>query len=160
MPDGSINIIDRKKDLFKLQSGEYVAPAKIEAELKAVCPVIENIFIHGNSNENHIMAIVRPNEDILIEMAKEVYQKEGRSLQDLESFPFLCYDPSMIQAVLEVIHHHSLSIPLYSHEIPVNIRLSSHRWTTESGFLTGGLKLKRHQIRQFFSNDIRMIYDG
>lgn len=159
MPDGSVNIIDRKKDLFKLQSGEYVAPVKVEAELKASCPVIDNIFVDGHSKNNHVYAIVRPNEDILTEMAKDVYLKEGRDLDDLESFPFLCYDPSIIQAVLETINHHSLTIPLYSHEIPITIRLSSHRWTPESGLVTDGLKLKRHQIRQFFANDIRMLYD-
>ena len=33
-PDGTVKIIDRKKDLVKLQFGEYVSLGKVEANLK------------------------------------------------------------------------------------------------------------------------------
>ena len=38
--DGSLKIIDRKKDLVKLQFGEYVSLGKVEAVLKG-CPVVQ-----------------------------------------------------------------------------------------------------------------------
>ena len=37
--DGTMRIIDRKKDLVKLQFGEYVSLGKVEAVLKG-CPVV------------------------------------------------------------------------------------------------------------------------
>ena len=40
MPDGTIRIIDRMKDLVKLQGGEYVSLGKVEAVLKG-CPVVQ-----------------------------------------------------------------------------------------------------------------------
>lgn len=46
MDDGSLNMFydltDRKKDLVKLQAGEYVSLGKVEAALKN-CPLIDNI---------------------------------------------------------------------------------------------------------------------
>ena len=45
--DGTIHIIDRKKDLVKLQGGEYVSLGKVESLLKTH-PAVENICVCGN----------------------------------------------------------------------------------------------------------------
>lgn len=39
--------LDRKKDLVKLQAGEYVSLGKVEAALKN-CPLIDNICAYAN----------------------------------------------------------------------------------------------------------------
>ena len=46
--DGVLRIIDRKKDLVKLQLGEYVSLGKVEAQLKTH-PLVENICVYGDS---------------------------------------------------------------------------------------------------------------
>ncbi|CAN7980470.1 unnamed protein product [Ixodes pacificus] len=43
-PDGTVKVIDRKKNLVKLVHGEYVSLGKVETELKT-CPVIDNICL-------------------------------------------------------------------------------------------------------------------
>lgn len=40
-------LVDRKKDLVKLQAGEYVSLGKVEAVLKN-CPLIDNICAYAN----------------------------------------------------------------------------------------------------------------
>ena len=46
--DGTVRIIDRKKDLVKLQLGEYVSLGKVESQLKTH-PLVENICVYGDS---------------------------------------------------------------------------------------------------------------
>ena len=50
--DGTLKIIDRKKDLVKLQFGEYVSLGKVEAVLKT-CPVVDNVCIYGESSKSY-----------------------------------------------------------------------------------------------------------
>lgn len=42
----SLQLLDRKKDLVKLQAGEYVSLGKVEAALKN-CPLIDNICAYA-----------------------------------------------------------------------------------------------------------------
>ncbi|GGN66586.1 AMP-dependent synthetase [Actinoplanes lobatus] len=48
---GSLRITDRKKDLIKTSNGKYVAPQAIEARFKAICPMVNQILIHGDGRK-------------------------------------------------------------------------------------------------------------
>ena len=53
--DGVLKIIDRKKDLVKLQHGEYVSYGKTESVLKTA-PIVENICAYADPSRDHIIA--------------------------------------------------------------------------------------------------------
>merc|ERR1712078_110577 len=57
--DGNLMIIDRKKDLVKLQQGEYVALSKVENVLKE-CPLVELPMCYARSTESFCVALVCP----------------------------------------------------------------------------------------------------
>jgi long-chain acyl-CoA synthetase len=54
---GRLAITDRKKDLIKTSGGKYVAPTELEAGLKARCPYLAQVLIHGD-RRNYVTALV------------------------------------------------------------------------------------------------------
>jgi long-chain acyl-CoA synthetase len=67
-PDGAMKIIDRKKNIFKLSQGEYVAVEKLENDFLQ-CQVIDAIWVYGNSFESTLVAVAVPNEKALMDWA-------------------------------------------------------------------------------------------
>lgn len=89
---------DRKKDLVKLQAGEYVSLGKVETELKT-SPLVDNICVYGESIKDHVVALVVPNPVHLQALAVKL----GIHNKTLEE---LCEDTTVEKAVLkELIAH-------------------------------------------------------
>ncbi|TRZ01288.1 hypothetical protein DNTS_030417 [Danionella cerebrum] len=147
--DGCLKIIDRKKDLVKLQAGEYVSLGKVEAALKN-CPLIDNICAYANSEESYVIGFVVPNQKQLMALA------EKNNVRGL--WEDLCRSPVMEELVLKVITEAALSAQLERFEIPRKIRLSAEPWTPESGLVTDSFKLKRKELKAFYQEDIERMY--
>ncbi len=69
-PSGIIMIIDRKKNMFKLNQGEYVAPEKIENVL-VNCKWILQVFVYGDSYQTYLLAVVVPKKEEVLAWGKE-----------------------------------------------------------------------------------------
>ena len=53
----AVKVIDRRKNIFKLSQGEYIAPDKLEQIYKTT-PGVGDIFIYGDSLKSQIIAII------------------------------------------------------------------------------------------------------
>uniref|UniRef100_A0AAY4EFG1 long-chain-fatty-acid--CoA ligase n=1 Tax=Denticeps clupeoides TaxID=299321 RepID=A0AAY4EFG1_9TELE len=149
-PDGCLAIIDRKKDLVKLQAGEYVSLGKVEAILKN-CPLIDNIFTICCFGESYIIAFVVPNQKHLMSLAKECGV--------CGSWEQLCYSSHMEEEVLKVITETALKAQLERFEIPRKICLSTEPWTPETSLVTDAFKLKRKELKRHYQNEIELMYN-
>ncbi|XP_051530631.1 long-chain-fatty-acid--CoA ligase 4-like isoform X1 [Myxocyprinus asiaticus] len=148
-PDGCLQIVDRKKDLVKLQAGEYVSLGKVEAAMKN-SPLIDNICVYASSDQNYLISFVVPNQKQLTELAK----KNGIEGEWEE----LCNHAMMEEEVLKVIKEIAVTSKLERFEVPQKIGLCSEAWTPETGLVTDAFKLKRKELKQHFIKDIERLY--
>jgi len=148
--DGTLRIIDRKKDLVKLPFGEYVSLGKVESVLKG-CPLVDNICVYGNSFKSHVVALVCPNE---INMRQAV-EEHGKLPMSLEA---VALDKELTEAVFRQITDHGRVSGLQKFEIPGSVTLCSELWTPDSGLVTAAFKLKRKPIQDFYQKDIDRMY--
>ncbi|XP_075999524.1 long-chain-fatty-acid--CoA ligase 4 [Genypterus blacodes] len=150
-PDGCLQIVDRKKDLVKLQAGEYVSLGKVESALKS-CALIDNICAYANSEENYVISFVVPNQKSLTDLAK----KRGI----MGTWEEICTHPDMEREVLKAIKEAAVNIKLQRFEIPVKVHLSPDPWTPETGLVTDAFKLKRKELKNHYLHHIERMYGG
>ncbi|XP_058095958.1 long chain acyl-CoA synthetase 4-like isoform X2 [Magnolia sinica] len=96
--NGSMKIIDRKKNIFKLSQGEYVAVENLE-NIYGEVSEIDSIWIYGNSFESFLIAIVNPNKQALDLWAEE----NGQS----GDFAALCENPKAKEYILGELTKHA-----------------------------------------------------
>ncbi|KAL1124303.1 hypothetical protein AAG570_002071 [Ranatra chinensis] len=149
--DGVIKIIDRKKDLVKLQAGEYVSLGKVETELKT-CPVVENICVYGDASKDYTVALVVPNQAHLKNLAMRLDLPE-----DL-TFEQQCSNPRIEQAVIAALAEHGRKCKLEKFEIPAQVKLCTEVWSPDMGLVTAAFKLKRKDIQERYQTEINRMY--
>ncbi|AES59833.1 putative long-chain-fatty-acid--CoA ligase [Medicago truncatula] len=148
--DGCLEIVDRKKDIVKLQHGEYVSLGKVEAAL-IVSPYVDNIMLHADPFHSYCVALVVASQSTLEEWASN----QGIPYS---GFSELCSKEESIKEVHASLVKEAKKVRLEKFEIPAKIKLLSDPWTPESGLVTAALKLKREAVRKTFQEDLLKLY--
>ncbi|KAF9031598.1 hypothetical protein BJ165DRAFT_1417660 [Panaeolus papilionaceus] len=59
--DGTLSVIDRLKNIVKLQGGEYIALERLESVYKS-CSLVANLCVHAEPDMSQPLAIIYPHE--------------------------------------------------------------------------------------------------
>jgi long-chain acyl-CoA synthetase len=142
-----LRITDRKKEIFKLSAGKYIAPQPIENRLKESF-FIEQAMVIGE-NEKFASAIISPNFSYLHDWCS-LHKIQFRDNAELVEIP-------------EVIERFSrevreISSTLGEHEQIKRFRLVTEEWSPQSGELSPTLKLKRNLLAVHYKDLIADIY--
>ncbi|KAM6951295.1 long-chain-fatty-acid--CoA ligase 5 [Aplochiton taeniatus] len=149
LPSGVLKIIDRKKNIFKLAQGEYIAPEKIENVYIRSEPVAQ-LFVHGDSLQASLIAIVVPDPEVLPGFARKL-GAEG-------SIEELCKKQEIKKAILTDLIRLGKEAGLKSFEQVKDLHLHPEQFTIENGLLTPTLKAKRAELRTLFQPQIDNLY--
>jgi len=149
---GNLSIIDRKKDLVKLQHGEYVSLGNVESILKTH-PSVDNICVFADSSQCNTVAVVVPSSEHIMSVGSSVLKKK----QDL-TYQELCDEPLVVSNVLKNLQFHGKNQKLSKFELPVALFLSPDHWTPDNELVTAALKLRREKICSRYADQVASMY--
>ncbi|KAA0150037.1 hypothetical protein FNF29_05478 [Cafeteria roenbergensis] len=148
--DGTVSIIDRKKNIFKLAQGEYVAPEKIEGVyLRA--PLVAQVFLHGESVKSSTVVIVVPDAETLEPWAA-AHGVPGKTMADWVAHP------KVQEAIEAQLGEAADAAGLKGFERARAVHLSPEPFDVANGLLTPTFKLKRPQLKAYFATEIARLY--
>ncbi|MEU8249307.1 long-chain fatty acid--CoA ligase [Nonomuraea sp. NPDC048916] len=147
--EGRLTITDRKKELIKTSGGKYVAPTYLEGRIKAACPFLSHVFVHGD-RRNYCTALVT----LDMEVVKPWAEAEGLPA-DAEA---LREHPRMLAEVEKAIAQVNGGEASYS--TVKKFAILTDDFTVESGELTPSLKIKRKAVETRYGGTLDAFYDG
>ena len=142
-----LKITDRKKEIFKLSSGKYIAPQVIENLFKESF-FIENLMVVGE-NEKFASAIVSPNYEFLHNWAG----KHGIKFRDNEE---LISNPEVIARFQREVNEMNKKLGQTEHI--KRFRLVDEEWSPQSGEMSPTLKLRRNVVAGKYRAILEEIY--
>ncbi|PIE88019.1 MAG: long-chain fatty acid--CoA ligase [Bacteroidetes bacterium] len=143
-----LKINARKNELFKTSGGKFVSPQLMENKIRE-SDFIENIMIIGEKRP-FPTAIITPNFDFLTSWAQ---RKEIK----FSSHKDLITDTRIQQRIAVELNRYSEDFDRWA-----RVRkfiLTPRQWTSESGFLTPTLKLRRKEIERKYRRAIEKMYE-
>lgn len=140
-------VTDRKKEIFKLSNGKYVAPQSVEIQYKNSI-FIENLMVVGE-HKKYAGALISPNFSNLLDWMKANH------------IPF--ENEKNVIGIKEVHELYRTEIQRLNKTVSefekiIKFKLVADQWSPNSGELSATLKLKRNVISQKYQEEIEDIF--
>lgn len=151
--DGSFKIIDRKKNFFKLQQGEYVSSEKVEMVYNQSY-FISQIFVYGDSLQCYLIAIIVPDEAYV-----RKHWAKANGFDDSTPFSDICASANLTKDILADMDLKAKEAKLLGFEVVKKIHLEPKPWTPED-LLTPTQKLMRFNAKKKYESILTALYSS
>ncbi|KAL7717876.1 Long-chain-fatty-acid--CoA ligase [Entamoeba marina] len=141
--DGSLSIIDRKKNLFKLAQGEYIAVEPLEY-IYSLSDYVSQCFVYGESTDTFIIAIIVPELVHFKKYLKETFNFEG-SNDELKQF---VKSKHVLDTFRKELEKHVRSKKVAGYEVVKNIYIELEPFNEANELATPSFKLRRIKIKE------------
>lgn len=145
---GHLWITDRKKDLFKLSNGKYIAPQQIESLLKQ-SEFVSQVVVVGSSRK-FPAALIVPEWEALKGALRSAGENTNRSHAELAKLPAAA---KIVQKDITAITAH-----LTDYERVRRVALLPEEFSIDKGEMTPTLKVKRPVIDKKYGQLIDDLY--
>ncbi|MBN1108081.1 MAG: long-chain fatty acid--CoA ligase [Bacteroidales bacterium] len=140
-------VTDRKKEIFKLSNGKFIAPQVIENLFKE-SPLIDQIIVIGE-HQKFPSAIIMPNFGYFNDW-------KNSNLISFENYEELISNQKVQSLFTEEVE--KLNKKLSAPERIARFRLVQDEWSPDTGELSPTLKLRRHFIHEKYKGLITQVY--
>jgi len=147
--NGTLSIIDRKKNIFKLAQGEYVAVEYLEG-IYIRSKYVAQVWVYGSSFKRFVICVVVPDADVLLPWAKQ----NGIN-GDLKA---LCSNPKVNKLVLDDLTSIANDGKLHGFEYVKAVHLTPDSFSVANDLMTPTFKLRRAQLLKAFQAEIDQMY--
>ncbi|MGQ0464358.1 MAG: AMP-dependent synthetase/ligase [Sporichthyaceae bacterium] len=144
---GRLRITGRKKELIKTSGGKYVAPAPIESKLKAACPYVANVVVHGDLR-NFCVALVTLEPDV-----SRGWAKANGKTEDLAA---LAQDPTLRAEIAKGVAEVNAELPSFS--TIKDFAVIATDFTVDAGELTASMKVRRSFVETKYADVLDAFY--
>jgi long-chain acyl-CoA synthetase len=149
-PHGFLRITDRKKDLIKTSGGKYIAPQSIEGKLKATCPFLSQVIVHGDKR-NFVTALITLDEEATMKWAT-AQGMNGKTYSEVVRSPEV---KAMLTPYFEQVNK-----TLAKYESVKKFEVLPKDLSIDEGELTPSLKVKRKVVEKKYASMLDKMYEG
>lgn len=159
---GFVRVIDRKKNIFKLAQGEFVAPEKIEGVFESRSNLIEQVYLYGNIYQNNVVAVIIPHMEALKQWKKSNNDEDNESdaSDDVHDIEQLCNLPEVNDLYMNELRALGQAQGLQGWEIPASIIIDPQPFSVENHLLTCTMKKSRPQLEKRYKMKLEALYDA
>jgi len=169
-PNGSLSIIDRRKNLFKLAQGEYIAVEFVESVYSKVAAV-NQLWIYGNSFKSVLLGVVVPSADW---WSRYSIDKKWLTAEQQHLKPT---DPQFLPQLMQSLQSHQAEVKtemknqlktvesgLKGFErvadwlIEFSVDVDGNAWNPANQCLTPTFKLRRQQLLEKYKPQLKQMY--
>eukprot|EP01057_Protomagalhaensia_wolfi_P001706 Protomagalhaensia_wolfi_Nauph_80__1705@NODE_205_length_3188_cov_53_191172_g154_i0_p2_GENE_NODE_205_length_3188_cov_53_191172_g154_i0NODE_205_length_3188_cov_53_191172_g154_i0_p2_ORF_typecomplete_len271_score60_66AMPbinding/PF00501_28/8_7e29AMPbinding_C/PF13193_6/0_0014_NODE_205_length_3188_cov_53_191172_g154_i017372549 len=152
LPNNAIQIVGRRRQVFKLSQGEYIMPEKIE-NIYSQSKYVEQIVIAGNSFKTHPVALVVPS----LEAALQWAEKNKLDLKTLNDF---CAQLEFKKEILADMESVAKANQLKGFEKPGKCLFIDEPFSPENARLTPTMKVVRQRVMDDYRDALEEMYSA